>query len=366
MPRLPATVSWYLLQDTTYFKEDDPAAAIALAVAGGILVLFVIILNIVKYFRHGSAPRRFSGFTMRKIAKNYGLNKIQAKALENVFRSDAVNDPQTVIETPSLLDRHFKRAYRRIKNSAEPDATAQQQLSMLFSVRNTIDVSQNTTATVMSSRQISENVTAVLTVNKETYPVHILNSKGDGVMVENPRNALGTPVKIPKGTRVSLSFFTKNGKGFAFESRIIGVMDTPRGPALQLAHAPRVKPLIQRRFRRRQMDVPCQFALVKVEDVKIGRKKGKKMTVDSRRFRGTIKDISIGGCSIRSGTNVAPGTRLKLEFDLDEVAAMVALGQIIRTNRGGGANTILHMKFIKVPRRVQNSINALVFEYAED
>jgi c-di-GMP-binding flagellar brake protein YcgR len=366
MPHLPVTVSWYLLQDVTYFKEDDPVAAIVLAIAGGILVLFIIILNIVKYVRHGSAPRRFSGFAMRKIAKNYGLNKIQTKTLENIFRSDAVSDPQAVMESPSLLDKHFMRAYNRIKNTVESDAIAQQRLSMLFSVRNTIDISQNTTATVMSTRQIPENAAAVLTVNKETYSIHVLNSKGDGVMVENPRNALGTPIKIPKGSRVNLSFFTRNGKGFAFESRIIGTADTPRGSALQLAHAPRVKPLIQRRFRRRQAEVPCQFALVKVEEVKVGRKKEKKMVVDSRRFRGTIKDISIGGCSIRSGTNVVPGARLKLEFDLDEVTTMAALGQIIRTNRGGGTNTILHMKFIKVPRRVQNSINALVFEYNED
>jgi hypothetical protein len=57
---------------------------------------------------------------------------------------------------------------------------------------------------------------------------------------------------------------------------------------------------------------------------------------------------------------------MKLEFDLNQSAAMAALGQVLRTNRGGGTNIILHIKFIKVPRRVQNAINTLVFEYNAD
>jgi c-di-GMP-binding flagellar brake protein YcgR len=367
MPHLPLTISWYLLQET-YFKEDDPLAATMLLIAGGILVVFFVIMNLVKRAQGGSTatPRRFSGFAMRRVANGYGLNKTQSKLLENVFRNDGVTDPQAVIESPPLLDKHFRRAYKRIERSTESEALVQQQMTLLFSVRNTIEATNNTTGAVMSSRQISDNVAAVLAVGKDTFSVHVLNAKGDGVLVENPRSSLGSPIKIPKGTRVNLSFFTKNSKGFAFESRIIGVKDTPKGPALQLAHAPRVKPLIQRRFRRRQTEDPCQFALVKVEDAKVGRKKVKKMIVDSRRFKGTINDISIGGCSIRSATNIAPGARLKLEFELNDVASMAALGQVIRTNRGGGTYTILHIKFLKVPRRVQNSINALVFDYTED
>jgi c-di-GMP-binding flagellar brake protein YcgR len=368
MPQLPLTISWYLLQET-YFKEDDPLAATILLIGGGVLVLFFVISGLIKRAGGGggsATPRRFSGFAMHKIASSYGLNKTQSRVLETVFRSDAVSDPHAVIESPPLLDKHFKRAYKRIERSAESEVAVQQQLSMLFSVRNTIEATNNTTATVMSSRQIADNVAAVLAVGKDTFSVHVLNAKGDGVLVENPRNALGNPIKIPKGTKVNLSFFTKNSKGFAFESRIIAVKDTPKGPALQLAHAPRVKPLIQRRFRRRQTEDPCQFALVRVEDAKVGRKKVKKMIVDSRRFKGTIMDISIGGCSVRSNTNVAAGARLKLEFELNDVASMAALGQVIRTNRGGGTYTILHVKFIKVPRRVQNSINAMVFDYAED
>jgi hypothetical protein len=72
-------------------------------------------MSLVKNVRGGSSatPRRFSGFAMRKVANSYGLNKTQSKLLENVFRSDGVTDPQAVIESPPLLDKHFRRAYKR-------------------------------------------------------------------------------------------------------------------------------------------------------------------------------------------------------------------------------------------------------------
>jgi hypothetical protein len=74
-------------------------------------------------------------------------------------------------------------------------------------------------------------------------------------------------------------------------------------------------------------------------------------------------DISIGGCSIRTSANIQSGARIKIEFT--HGTSMAALGQVLRVNRGGMYATI-HVKFIKMPRSTQNSINAMVFEYNEE
>jgi hypothetical protein len=42
------------------------------------------------------------------------------------------------------------------------------------------------------------------------------------------------------------------------------------------------------------------------------------------------------------------------------------LGQALRINRSGAAGTIVHIKFLKIPRRAFNAINAVVFGYHED
>jgi hypothetical protein len=205
-------------------------------------------------------------------------------------------------------------------------------------------------------------MTAVLAAGRDSYPVRVASSRGNQIQVDCPRSALGTPIKPLKGTRGVLSFFTKSSKGFAYDVQVIGIADSPRGPLVQLVHAGKAKSLVQRRFRRREVDLPCAFHLVFVEEVKAGRKKERKMTVDSRRFTGTVIDISVGGCAIRTGSTISAGSRLKIEIDYGNASIYTVLGQALRLNRSG-INTVMHVKFTKIPRRAMNAINATVFEY---
>jgi hypothetical protein len=75
-------------------------------------------------------------------------------------------------------------------------------------------------------------------------------------------------------------------------------------------------------------------------------------------------DISAGGCSIKATAPVSGGAKLKIEFVQNNFTA-AALGQVLRTNRTG-VSTIMHVKFIKVPRKSMNTINAFVYEYSAE
>jgi c-di-GMP-binding flagellar brake protein YcgR len=357
-------VGLYLLQDVYFQSSGDRVPWAGPLVAIGLLgfLLFMIIVGVIK--NHAGAPRRFSGFALRRVANSYGLDTAQRKMLEGIFRNDAVTDPVSVMQSTPVLDRHFKRAYQRIENTAEDENEASRQFSLLFSTRNAIESAQNTTGSVTSTRNIPSGMAAALTVGKETYQVRVANAKGDSVLVESPKNSLGNPIAIPNGSHVSLSFFSKSSKGYSFESKVIGVMETAKGPALKLAHAPRVKPLVSRRFRRRQTATACTISLINVQEVKVRRKIVRKMTLDTRRYSGTIMDLSIGGCSIRCSAAIQPGARIKIEFVYGDSPSIAALGQVLRINRGGMYTTI-HLKFIKIPRRSQNLINAIVFEYTD-
>jgi c-di-GMP-binding flagellar brake protein YcgR len=368
---------FYLLQDNIrYFKEDDPLGAMILVIGIAVTVITVLIINAVRNRVGGNVggrkaggtvtPRKFNGFTLRRIANSYRLDRDQTKLLEYVFRLDAVGDPLRVMNNPSLLDRHFRQAYRVIERNADSDEDAQLRLARLFALRNALDASPGGGRVVSSTSQIAESATAVLSSGRESYPVRVVSSKADNLLVECPRNALGSPIRLIKGTKISLAFFTKSSTGFSFDSRVLGTVDTSRGLALQCAHSQQVKPLAQRRFRRKQITANCIFFLVFADETRVGRKKVTKLIVDRRRFIGTILDISVGGCSIKTSSSIPVGSRLKITLDYSGDTTINALGQVLRTNRSGAMGIIMHIKFLKIPRRAMNAINAMVFGFHED
>jgi hypothetical protein len=368
----------YLLQ--TYFKEDDPQSAfLFLIVAGSAITILIIVRFIMRAAGvagpgsgsggsrgASSAPvRRFSVFALRRAARSYGLNREQTKMLEFVFKNDGVTEPERVISNPALVDKHFKRAYRTIERHTENDDEAQIQIAGLFSARNAIEFAQNTASGGPPPR-ITAGMTAVLAAGGgDSHPVKILNVRGDYITVECPKNALGTPIKVSRGARIILSFFTRTSKGFAIEGQVTGSTSTPSGPALELIRASRSKNLVQRRFKRREVGISCYVRPVKIEETGRGRKKRVKMTVDRRRFTGTIQDISVGGCAVKTNAGIAAGSRVKIEFDYGGSTGVAVLGQVLLFNRNG-FNTVMHTKFLKVPRKAMNAINVAVFNYNED
>ncbi|MDR1446951.1 MAG: PilZ domain-containing protein [Treponema sp.] len=357
-----------------FYKQTRPQDAIVFGVGVVVIIFIFTIINIVKKRSHSpvlnsesgrgvSSPKHFSGFALHRIAANMGLDKEQTKMLEFVLKSDGVADIEHSLNNSNLLDRHFKRAYRLIEQNANTEEEAQNRLAILFSIRNILENSGGAGGGVTSTRQIPENTAAVLTVGDGSYPVKVLSTKGENLVVENPYNALGSPIRLPRGGKATLAFFTRSSKGFAFETRIMGISDSGDKPVLQLIHSSQRKQLSQRRFRRRQEIISCGLFLVKVEDT--GRKKAKKMIVDKRQIRGTIMDISLGGCSIKANAAIPSGTLLKINFDHSGFMSVAVLGQVLRTNRSG-VSIVMHIKFLRIPRKSMNAINTIVFDYSDD
>ena len=360
----------FLLQEQ-FFKDDNPTEALIVVIAFGIILIIAFIFRLLgKGLRQSApvgkgknattAPRNFGFFTLHRIAKTYGLDRNQTKFLEFVFRNDGVSDPIRVMQTPNLLDRHFKRTYRLIDKNSKTDEDAQQNLEKLFSLRNVIEAGPDMGEDAQP--RLTEKTPAILVTGKENFSVKVITSRGVNVVVEVPRNSLGTPIRLSHGTRISLSFFTKSSSGFSLDGQIMGPVNTDFGQGLQIKHTGKPKPLVKRKYRRAQTDIKCEFFLVNVVESGTGRKKTSKLVVDNRKFKGSVQDISAGGCSLRTSVPVPIGSRLKLAIDHDENYLINVLGQVIRTNRSV-AGTIIHIKFLKVPRRAFNSISALVFGY---
>jgi c-di-GMP-binding flagellar brake protein YcgR len=364
----------YLLQNLGYFKEDSPRDVMIVGIAAGAIVVIAVIVRLIRGgsgsaspgiggSRSKYSPGILSAFAYRRIASSCNLNKEQSRLLENIFRNNSVVDPEKAMGQPALLDKYFRNTYKAIERNAETDEEAQQRLARLFSLRNAIDTMPDSSGGIASTTKVAQNVPAVLSTGKDSYTVRVISSRGETLVVETPRNALGSPVRISKGVSVTLSFFSKSSKGFSFDSRILGNIDTLSGPGLELAHSGKPKALAQRRYRRKQASISCLFYLVFLDNAKSLRKKPPKLVVDKRRFSGTVLDLSAGGCSIKTSAPIQVGSRLKIEIKYNDDILIVVLGQALRTNRSGTMGTVIHIKFLKVPRRSYNSINTYVFGF---
>ncbi|MDR1971421.1 MAG: PilZ domain-containing protein [Treponema sp.] len=343
--------------------------AVYFGIGVGIFIMILIIVNLSKK-RLGisgsgfSAPRpqRTGSLTIHKLSRSMGLDSSQSKMLTFVMRNDGVTDAERAIQSPALLDRHFRRAYGTIGRTAGSDEEAQQKLSVLFATRNILETATGGGLDVNSTRVIPENTPAVLILDGNSYPIRVISSRGAYLIVENPVNALGELVSVERNKPITLSFYTKSSNGFSVDSTVYGITKAPgEGQVLQVVHSNAIKRLSQRRFRRRQTVLPVEFNMVRLEPGP--GKREQKMVVDKRKAVGRILDISVGGCSVQTSSAISAGVRLKIDFIANK-QHVVALGEVLRTNRNR-TGTVMHIKFLKVPRKSLNMINALVFEYLD-
>jgi len=357
----------------TDFNLDTNTDPISVIIGLGVIALIIGVLIIINSAKKGSPSGNkssgggggssgglglFYGLLIHRISRNIGLNNEQAKMLEYVFRLDQVLEPEKSIENPNILDRHFRRAYRIIDQGLTTSAETQRKLAILFSTRNILE--NSTLGGMTSSKNIKEDTVLIINTGKEKINVHVVAAKNEHLLVESPKNVLGSQIKIQRGTRLSILFFNKNNKGFSFETRVIGYSSYNGHPVMQLAHSNNIKFLSHRRYRRRQTVIACFLNLVYVE----GSGKKQRLIVDKRRLQGNIADISVGGCSMKIMAPVQVGARFKIEF-MHGDSNVAALGQVLRSNRTG-MNTVIHVKFLKIPQKSMNTINAFVYEYGKE
>ena len=372
----PWNYSFLLQEQVKYFKEDNPKEVMITLIAIGGVVVIAFLYHLIKNGTGGGSsmggnkaksstvtPRKFNAFTLFRISSAYGLSRDQSKLLEFVFRNDGVSDPERVMKSQSILDRHFKKAYKTIEKNSASDEEAQQRMARLFTLRNALEASPGDAAE-SSSPQLVENTPVIMLYGNDSYSVKILFSRGLNAITEIPRNALGTPLKIANGAKITLSYFTKGNKGFSLDGHVVGTGNTTRGAGLKIAHSGKMKPLVKRQYRRKQILIKCEISTIHLEDT--GKKKTNKLVVDPKKFSGAIQDISIGGCAIKTNAAIQAGSKLKINLDYSRNYMISVLGQVLRINRSGFTGTIVHVKFLKVPLRAFNSINSLVFGYDED
>ncbi|MDR2516782.1 MAG: PilZ domain-containing protein [Spirochaetaceae bacterium] len=355
-----------------YFKDDDPAAALMLLAGAAALIGIIFLVSIARRilrkmgvdFSGFGNSKGFSTFALRRAAWPYRLDPEQFKLLETVFREDSITNPRRVLTNTASLDRHFRSYYQKMKQGADnkDPATAQRVLALLFSTRNAIDTLPPVVSTSAGPPQIPGHSAAVFRAKGKSYPVTVLRAEGVRVTISAPVNALGTPITMPEGSSAVLSCFIDATRGLASGVHVTGTSRNSKGtPVVDLALTGKSEVLIKRKSRRRTLKIACSIQTAAVTPKPAGG--GTAVKLDPLIHSGYILDISSGGCSISTRGILKVGKMAKISFDGD-TDGVVMLAQILRINRGPQLDAVVHLKFLKVPLKSMNMINALVFGYA--
>jgi c-di-GMP-binding flagellar brake protein YcgR len=355
----------YLLQEDFSYLSSNSKGAAPFFIVFGILVAAGIIAAFARKKRSPVAKTKKRGFSIlafNKIARFCGLDRHEKKLLNFVFQVSGVKDIEAAVQKPNLLDRYFKQTYNVIMRTTEDEYKLNEQLSDLFALRNVLD-SAALGASITSTKQIEGDTPVMVSTERKNYHSKVLMVNNEHITISCPENNLGTMIRIAGGTKVTVSFLIKINQGVSFTAKIPEARQTALGLAMAFPHTNKLKRLARRNYRRKQSPMDCFFFIVNVEQIDNGKTKKTKLTLDKRRIKATMLDISAGGCSIKSPVILAPGNKLKILLPYSD-NTIICLGQVLRVNRDGMRIT-LHIKFIKVPQKSRNAINALVFDFDE-
>jgi c-di-GMP-binding flagellar brake protein YcgR len=353
----------YLLQEPVSYFSNNTKGTLSFFTGLGILIVFGIIFSIVRAHMKPveKKKRKYGIMSFNRLAWQCGLDRDEKKLLSYVFKLNDVDDPEFVLEKPHLLDKYFKKAYNYAVKTIADDGELSGELTKLFSLRNVLE-NAPIGEVITSTKQLEEDTDVIVVYGKNQYQSKVVSSRGENLTLACPKNNIGSQIRMSQGFKVSLTFLTD--KPVAYETKVLETRDGGFGLGVLVPHSNKLRPLAHRKCRRKQTSIECYFSKVNVVQTGKGRKQKTKLMVEKKRFKGTILDISLGGCSIKTPVLITAGSKLKVQMPSSDDSTITCLGQVLRINRNG-VGVVMHVKFLKVPKRSGNAINAMVFEFDE-
>ncbi|GMO39281.1 MAG: hypothetical protein Ta2B_18980 [Termitinemataceae bacterium] len=116
-----------------------------------------------------------------------------------------------------------------------------------------------------------------------------------------------------------------------------------------------------RSFKRRELNVMCNYTAVDTVKEKNGNEMKKRLVLTKEKAGGELLNISLGGCAIKPSRKLKVGRLLKVEFSMKRQAVGI-LGQVVRVNIDG-RSSVMHIKFLKITKKAQNIVNTVIFDY---
>lgn len=353
-----------LLQVQVELPQHNSTAIIAVLVGLLIAGAFFLINSL-----RGSAGRshgqshKFTKGRFRRTAYAHGLNQVQAKTLENLVLKYRPSDPMSVFTSTRALDILLAKAIAEIKQQTQSDGVKDAHINTIYRIKQAVEQKSGGSQTVRSSRQLAVGQEISITPeNRIKYSSRVVEKLRNVLAVEIPLDEVGNQVRWKKWTSVEIFFTRGGGKGFAFQTKVLGYNVVRGTESILLRHSNSVSAATQRKYRRKQLDRPAYFYAIQIMTIGSGRKAKKQAVPQTKGALGTMLDVSAGGCAVKSTFPLPKGSLIKLEFETERRRQVAVYGKVKAVRKAEPMGGVMHVMFTRVSSKNLNRINSFVYE----
>ncbi len=304
---------------------------------------------------------------IKAISSSCKFNHRQTAVLTKVCVDNRLERPYHLIRNARALEEAFSRELTRIESVVPRTREIEEEITLLFTVREALENARKNQATLVSSRSLENGQPfTIVTPDQEQYPVLLFENSPRGLVCKVPRDSFGNELRLQHWSRIEIYFSLDNGQTYRYPARVAGYESGVNESLMIISHTDALKPLPNRRHDRRNFSTDCTFTYVSVANVVNGRKTEHRFYPMGKSYPGAITDISAGGCSIRTPAPPPQNQYIEIECSLDGKSQDSMTGKVLRLSETSShGDKVAHVQFAKMPRTTMNRVFALIYEHGE-
>jgi len=300
--------------------------------------------------------------TLKIVAKILDLTYDELKFTKEFCSEYNVTNLPMKIKDEKFIDDLFKKIYEKLNKSSSEENEIKK--SILFSIRQKIEQQKNkkNSSLITNSTLITVNQQIqFITEDNNQYPSVVIANTQDWFTVQTPKNIFNDELTFSPLQKITFCFETENNIAYILQSR---VLSSGKEHCTQIAHTKNIQALHRRNQKRIHFTPDCIFSAVQIQTS--GSENNTKIEYKAleKKHTGTLSDISSEGCSILCNLDIRDGQYINVKTKIDGKNEDEFIGKILKTESVNSDNTFkLHIKFIKISRKIRNKIFTKVYEY---
>jgi c-di-GMP-binding flagellar brake protein YcgR len=300
--------------------------------------------------------------TLKIVAKILDLTYDELKFTKDFCSEYNVTNLPMKIKDEKFIDELFKKIYEKLNKSSSEETEIKK--SILFSIRQKIEKHRNkkNSSLITNSAMISVNQEIqFITEDNNQYPSFIIANTQDCFTVQTPKNIFNDELTFTPLQKITFCFETQNNIAYILQSR---VLSSGKEHYTQIAHTKNIQALHRRNQKRIHFTPECIFSAVQIQTS--GAENNTKIEYKAleKKHTGTLSDISSEGCCILCNLDIRDGQYINVKTKIDGKNEDEFIGIILKTEPVSSEDSFkLHIKFVKISRKIRNKIFSKVYEY---
>ncbi len=352
-------------------RQDSPAVQIAMAVIVCVILIIVVrqlygsFLRTLRDAATKAPIKRLDTKTLRKTALRLDFSKQDIAFFEEQCKIFGITYVPLISNTEYCINTVFKRIYEGMsnntKNASETDLESDK--LELFMLIYKIEHAKRSLSLLTSTTAFSEGLPISYVTDDNTHhPSKIIENNKTGLFLEVAQDINGYPVQPQPLAKIQLYFELQGGIAYQVNTRVTRYQSRNGIEELVVIHSNDVEFFQRRKFRRKDVLINCTFAAVTVEEDSTTKKKN--FTPHTKEYQGKIANISASGCRMTTGIPIKADQYMQIKLALPNGTVATMTGIIVRSRKEINKNVcVLNIRFVRMQKKIQNDIFALVYEY---